>query len=149
MSEKSNEMTAIPKLVKGMDLKGCLVTADAIACQKKIADAILESKGDFLLACKTNQRYLNETAMNLFEQQEENLKANPGLQEWYHSSTTENKGHGRIEKREVTAVGHPEGGDYLEKNLSAPQPWKGIRAFVKVHSSRTQIATGETTTEVI
>ena len=147
VSEKSNEMTAIPKLVKGMDLKDCVVTIDAIACQKKIADAILESKGDFLLACKTNQRYLNETAMNLFEQQEENVKANPELQEWYHSSITENKGHGRIERREVTAVGQPGGGDYFEKNLSAPQPWKGINAFVKVHSTRTQIATGETSTE--
>lgn len=147
VSDKSNEMTAIPKLVKGMDLKGCLVTIDAIACQKKIADAILECEGDFLLACKTNQRYLNETARNLFEQQAENLKANPDLQEWYHSSTTENKGHGRIERREVTAVGQPGGGEYFEKNLSAPQPWKGINAFVKVHSTRTVIATGETTTE--
>lgn len=147
VSDKSNEMTAIPKLVKGMDLKGCLVTIDAIACQKKIADAILESKGDFLLACKTNQKYLNQTAVNLFEQQEENLKANPALQEWYHTSTTENKGHGRIERREVIAVGQPGGGDYFEKNLSAPQPWKGINAFVKVRSTRTQIATGETSTE--
>ncbi len=69
------------------------------------------------------------------------------MQEWYHSSTTENKGHGRIEKREVIAVGQPGGGDYFEKNLSAPQPWKGINAFVKVHSTRTQIATGETSTE--
>ena len=148
VSEKSNEMTAIPKLVKGMDLQGCVVTIDAIACQKKIADAILENKGDFLLACKTNQRYLNETAVNLFDQQEENIKGNPALQEWYHSLTTENKGHGRIECREVTAVGQPGGGDYFEKALSAPQPWKGINAFVKVRSTRTMIATGETSTEV-
>ena len=147
VSEKSNEMTAIPELVKGMDLKGCLVTIDAIACQKKIADAILESHGDYLLACKANQRYLNETAKNLFDQQEENVKANSDLQEWYHSSVTENKGHGRIERREVTAVGQPGGGNHFDKNLSAPQPWKGINAFVKVHSTRTICTTGETTTE--
>jgi len=147
VSEKSNEITAVPKLIKGMDLSGCVVTADAINCQKSIADAILKCGGDFLLACKDNQAYLKGTAMNVFEQREENMRMAPDAKNWYHDFVSENKGHGRIERREVTAFGQPGGGDYFEHELEAPQPWKGIKALVRVRSTRTIVVTGETSTE--
>lgn len=147
VSEKSNEIKAVPKLLKGMDLEGCVVTADAINCQEDIAKAILKTKADFLLACKGNQAYLNRTARDIFEQREENQKMNPNAKEWYHDCITENKGHGRIEKREVTTFGQPEGGDYFDHELEAPRPWKGIKSFVRVRSTRTITETGETCTE--
>ncbi len=58
--EKSNEITAIPELIKILDLKGALVTIDAMACQTKIAKAIVEQGGDYLLAVKNNQGKLRQ-----------------------------------------------------------------------------------------
>lgn len=147
VSEKSNEITAVPELIASMELSGCIVTIDAIGCQKKIADSILASKGDFLLACKRNQSYLRDIAQNIFDNQEENIAANPSLTDWYHCLVTENRGHGRLERREVVAMGQPGGGDYFEKNLNAPQHWMGINAFVKVRSTRTDMSSGETSVE--
>lgn len=59
--EKSNEITAIPELIKMLDIKGVLVTIDAMACQSKIGKAILEQGGDYLLAVKNNQGKLRQT----------------------------------------------------------------------------------------
>ena len=59
--DKSNEITAVPKLLKKLAIKGCLITADAMSCQKKIAQQIVEQEADYLLAVKHNQRTLYET----------------------------------------------------------------------------------------
>ncbi len=59
-SEKSNEITAIPELLKLLDISGCLVTIDAIGCQKKIAQEIVNGNGDYLLAVKGNQKRLEK-----------------------------------------------------------------------------------------
>ena len=58
--EKSNEITAVPALLSRLDLTGCLVSADAMGCQKKIAEQIIEQKGDYLLSLKENHRSLYE-----------------------------------------------------------------------------------------
>jgi len=55
VDEKSNEITAIPELLKVIDIKGALVTIDAMGCQKKIAQQIIEQQGDYVLALKGNQ----------------------------------------------------------------------------------------------
>ncbi len=52
--EKSNEITAIPELLRLLEIKGCLISIDAIGCQKQIAQQITEQKGDYLLAVKGN-----------------------------------------------------------------------------------------------
>lgn len=59
-SEKSNEITAIPELLQLLELKGCLVTLDAMGCQRKIAQTILDKEADYLLAVKGNQGKLAE-----------------------------------------------------------------------------------------
>ena len=60
VGEKSNEIKAIPKLLKILDLEGCIVTIDAIGCQHKIVKEIIENKGDYLIAVKENQKkYIN------------------------------------------------------------------------------------------
>ena len=60
---------------------------------------------------------------------------------------SENRNHGRIEKREVIAFGQPGGGDYFDHELQAAQHWVGIKSFVRVQSTVTILSTGKTTTE--
>ena len=72
--EKSNEITAIPRLLQLLDLKGCVVTGDgtidAMGCQKDIAQGTLEQGADYVLAVKQNQRRLYEDLKDLFEEGE-------------------------------------------------------------------------------
>ena len=56
VGEKSNEIKAIPKLLKILDLEGCIVTIDASGCQHKIVKEVIENKGDYLIAVKENQQ---------------------------------------------------------------------------------------------
>ena len=64
--EKSNEITAIPQLIKLLQLKGAIVTIDAIGCQKKVTRAILERKADYVLTVKNNQPSLRSDIEGLF-----------------------------------------------------------------------------------
>jgi predicted transposase YbfD/YdcC len=65
--EKSNEITAIPKLLKVLALEGCIVTIDAMGCQKAIAKQIIEQDGDYLVALKGNQGNLSEAVKAIFD----------------------------------------------------------------------------------
>jgi predicted transposase YbfD/YdcC len=65
--EKSNEITAIPQLLQLLDLHGCIVTIDAMGCQKEIADQIIEGEADYVLALKGNQGNLHEDIKLYFE----------------------------------------------------------------------------------
>lgn len=69
--EKSNEITAIPERLKSLELKGCLVTIDAMGCQKKITEVIIESDADYLLAVKDNQPNLHQAIQDYFAQANE------------------------------------------------------------------------------
>jgi len=66
VDEKSNEITAIPRLLRLLDLSGCTVTIDAMGCQKKIAQQIVEQGADYVLALKKNQGLLYERTQRLF-----------------------------------------------------------------------------------
>ena len=66
--EKSNEITTIPELLKALSLKGCIVTIDAMGCQKDIAKQIVDGDGDYVLALKGNQGVLSEQVENIFAQ---------------------------------------------------------------------------------
>ncbi|QUM88750.1 ISAs1 family transposase [Moritella sp. 36] len=61
---KSNEITAIPELIKLLDIKGCLISIDAIACQTKITEEVVNNGGDYLLAVKGNQKSLSISVQN-------------------------------------------------------------------------------------
>ena len=67
--EKSNEITAIPEVLKLLDIKGCTITIDAMGCQKEIAQQIRSQKGHYVLALKGNQSGLNTDMQHLFETQ--------------------------------------------------------------------------------
>jgi predicted transposase YbfD/YdcC len=91
VDEKSNEITAIPKLLDVLVIRGCLVTIDAMGCQREIAAKIIEKGGDYLLAVKGNQGCLEEDAGRT-------VRFTKPTSEWVE----EDFGHGRIEQRKCT-----------------------------------------------
>jgi predicted transposase YbfD/YdcC len=97
--EKSNEITAIPELLKVLDLKGCIVTIDAMGCQKKIALAITKKKADHVLAVKGNQERLHTSIQEAFAKLDADPSAMPHL-----ASESKESGHGRKEIRRVTTM---------------------------------------------
>ena len=128
VDEKSNEITAIPELLKVLALSGCIVTIDAIGTQTKIAQNIQEAGADYLLSVKENQGHLYEDLSMLFGvDQELNFK----YASLEHAKTT-NKGHGRIEVRECWSTSNPQ---YL-KLIRNYQHWAGLKSIVMVISTR-------------
>ena len=126
--EKSNEITAIPRLLEMLELSGCIVTIDAMGCQKEIARGIVDRGADYLLAVKENQGQLYQDVRDLFEAGD-----GTGLDQLPHDcATTLNKGHGRIERRECWAIDDPACLEYL----STRGEWPGLRSVVKVECRR-------------
>ena len=126
--KKSNEITAIPQLLQLLELKGCIVTIDAVGCQKEIAQGILDRGADYVLAVKKNQGRLYEDVRDLFEGAEEF-----GFEGVPHDyATTLNKGHGRIERRECWAISDLASLEYLRTG----QEWPQLRSVVKVTGRR-------------
>jgi predicted transposase YbfD/YdcC len=93
--EKSNEITAIPELIDRIDVKGAIVTIDAMGCQKEIAQRIVDAKGDYVLAVKDNQPKLHEAIKDLFgDERQGDLLKMP-----HRQHRTSEKGHGRKDER--------------------------------------------------
>ena len=126
--EASNEITAIPELLQILELTGCIVTIDAIGCQKTIAQAIIGRGGDYVLALKENQGGLYEAVAELF--------AYAGEIEFRDVShdfhKTVDKGHGRIEIRHCWTIADPEFLQYLPNR----QDWAQLNALVMVQAER-------------
>jgi predicted transposase YbfD/YdcC len=100
VDKKSNEITAIPKLLDLLDLHGALVTIDAIGCQKEIAKKIVEGGGDYLLAVKGNQEHLLEDIQTTMEKALNGELDKSVVAEY----TTREDGHGRHEERSYVVV---------------------------------------------
>jgi predicted transposase YbfD/YdcC len=100
VSDKSNEITAIPKLLELMDLKGAVVTIDAMGTQRQIAEKIIAGEGDYVLPVKANQPALHEQVTALMN--EAALGGVAGLNVGHFQQS--NEGHGRIETRRVWLV---------------------------------------------
>ena len=133
--QKSNEITAIPRLLELLELNGCIVTIDAMGCQKEISQGILDRGADYLLAVKENQGRLYQDVRDLFDRAEK--LGWDGVP--YDYATTLNKGHGRIERRECWAISDPSCLEYL----STGGDWPGLRSVVKVVGRR-ETETGAT-----
>lgn len=133
VDEKSNEITAIPALLRWLELRGCIVTTDAIGCQTEIAALVVEKGGDYLLALKENQGRLFEDVQELFAGAEE---VDFFDVEHTYAKTT-HKNHGRIEIRECWCITDPDFIHYLR----GFEHWKNLRSLVKV-SCRRQTAKG-------
>ena len=125
--EKSNEVTAIPKLLEVLELSGCIVTIDAMGTQTKIAEKIREKGADYILALKTNQPALYED-VSLFFKDYSPDKQSP------HYAKTIDKGHGRIETRECITC---EDIDWLEGR----EKWAGLKGIGRIQSKVEQNGT--------
>jgi predicted transposase YbfD/YdcC len=138
VDEKSNEITAIPELLKMLAISGCLVTIDAMGTQTNIAKTIVEAKADYVLSVKENQGHLLEDISTLFAvDQAQDFKYAS-----YEYKQTINKGHGRIEVRECWSTSNPE---YL-KLIRGLENWIGLQSISMVICTR--IIAGRETREV-
>jgi predicted transposase YbfD/YdcC len=135
--EKSNEITAIPQLLELLDLKGALVTIDAMGCQKAIAARIVAGGGDYVLTVKDNQEHLREDIVDCLCAAMDDAAARS------ETYAYEEKGHGRIERRWITVLTDPEGirdqelwtnlkvvGCYYVERTVAGQTSEEIRYFI-------------------
>ena len=100
VDDKSNEMTAVPELLTYLALEGCIVSVDALNCQKKIAAQIVERKGDYLLALKDNHRHMYEDVRNLFAWAQKVSYTDIT----YDSDTQIGKAHGRVQRYPVREI---------------------------------------------
>lgn len=123
VDEKSNEITAIPQLLQSLWVKGCIITIDAMGCQKDIAREIVERKADYVLAVKGNQETLYKQIQAHFDQGAETTGHVHDL--W----KTEETGHGRIDIREYHVFNDIQW-------LGVRQQWPGIMAVGAVCSIR-------------
>jgi predicted transposase YbfD/YdcC len=130
--EKSNEITAIPELLKLLNLKGCTVTIDAMGCQKEIAAQIREQKAHYVLALKGNQSSLQEDMQRLCRQALDDDLAGPGRDRY----ETEETAHGRRESRSCYVVEIPR--DHPQRHA-----WRDLRTLVIVTCGR-EIGSDET-----
>ncbi len=105
VDQKSNEITAIPKLLELVDVSGCLVTIDAMGCQAEIANRIIEAGADYVLAVKGNQPTLHDGIMDFFVDQMEDDFARVKVRR----HETKEHGHGRDEHRTYLVCDVPEG----------------------------------------
>lgn len=122
---KSNEITAIPALLKVLDLHGCIVTLDAMGTPKTIAHQIIEQGGDYVLALKGNQGHLFEDVQQIFEQaKSKNFESID-----YDFYETCDAGHGRIETRLCWSLGQVEW-------LIDAEKWTGFTSMAMVESLR-------------
>jgi predicted transposase YbfD/YdcC len=135
VDDKSNEIPAVPELLEMLEVKGCIVTLDALHCQTQTVEAILDKQADYVLPVKENQPRLLEALQGLFDDAEE--------MHWVKcdSYQTVNKGHGRIESRECWTTSDPE---YL-KYIATLADWQGVQSIAMVEAVR-RIGEQSTTT---
>lgn len=125
VDEKSNEITAIPRLLELLDLKGCLVTIDAMGTQREIAKKIISNGGDYVLALKGNQGGLFEDIKLAFDGATPE-KLTERTSDYFE---TVDKGHGRLETRKYWIT------DSIEW-LEQKKDWPGLASIGIVESSR-------------
>jgi len=125
VDKKSNEITAVPKLLEALSIERAIVTIDAMGCQKEIARQIQEKKGDYILALKGNQGTLYEDTKLLFTKEE--VLAQYKLE----TEETTDKGHGRLEHRKIRSITIPK----VLKEQHAN--WEGLESLIEIESTRT------------
>ena len=130
--EKSNEITAIPELLEWLDVRGAIVTIDAMGCQKAIAEKIVDKGGDYLLALKGNQSSLHDDVRLHFE------APSPQASSRMEQAETLDKGHGRIDVRRCRVSTDI---DWLKERH--PE-WNNLNSIVAITSER---HIGETVTQ--
>ena len=124
VNDKTNEITAIPALLETLMLQGCVVTIDAMGCQKEIASKIVQQGADYILAVKDNQKHLHDDIKEGFEQNKISDMAEE-LQ----------KDHGRIEKRTCRIITDTDW-------VCSKNDWINLKTLIEITATRTITATG-------
>jgi predicted transposase YbfD/YdcC len=125
---KSNEITAIPELLDLLSISGCIVTIDAMGCQKRIAQKIRDKHADYVLCLKGNQGQLLQDVQDWFAYADQ--AAFQGMTHDYHE--TLNKDHGRIERRRCWAVADPVAFEYIRHY----EGWADLQTIVRIERER-------------
>lgn len=126
VDKKTNEITAIPELLKTLCIEGAIVTLDAIGCQRDIAEQIIEQKGDYILRVKENQGGLLEAVSDTFAHAERIAYKN---MVYYTATDDINNDHGRLEKRQCVILP-------LMYLMAMKLTWKGLKSLVLIISER-------------
>lgn len=119
---KTNEITAIPKLLDILDVEGATITIDSIGCQTKIVDKILQKNAHYVVGLKGNQGTLHDDVKLLFDNKPSHIK--------FFTFETIEKGHGRIEKRKCTVTQNIA---WLREHHAR---WKGLCSIIEIESTR-------------
>ncbi len=130
VDDRSNEITAIPAQLETLALDGCLVTIDAMGCQKRIAQTIRDRGADYVLALKGNQPQLHEAVVETFAV--EQAEGFEGCDHDCHQ--TVNKNHGRIETRRCWVLGTPEYTRYVDPD----GVWPDLHSLIMIEAQRRQ-----------
>jgi predicted transposase YbfD/YdcC len=134
VDQKSNEITHAPTLLKPLDLRGVVVSGDAMLDQRKLSLQIVQAKGDYLWTVKDNQEGLREDIDVLF-QPHRKLAGTSAPPNDFRTARTVEKGHGRLDRRTITG----------SHELSAYSTWPELAQVFKLESQRTNgLGTSET-----
>ena len=128
VDDKSNEITAIPELLRALEVQGCLITIDAMGCQRPIAQQVLDQGGDYVLALKDNQPTLAADVQECFDQAQ--AAGFAGVQHDYQHAV--DKGHGRLEIRRRWVITDPD----VLAGVQAEHHWPGLAALGWVQTER-------------
>lgn len=141
--DKSNEITAIPELLKTIDLRGATIAIDAMGCQRDIAADIVHHGGNYLLAVKGNQPSLHKNIITAFAQIDNPTVSSVDIQfcPLTESFVHDDKGHGRTERRTTEMCS-----DLAW--ITDVQKWTGLAYFARITRERENNRTGKRTTEV-
>lgn len=134
---KSNEITAIPKLLELLDVTGCLVTIDAMGCQRAIAQQIVDRGADYLLAVKGNQEGLENELRSMFDI----ATADPDAAACLRVAEEVTDGHGRHEVRTCHVAD-------VEGLLDCREKWPGLQTAVMIRRARTTVEGTATETQL-
>lgn len=132
VDEKSNEITAIPLLIQALDLADCIITIDAMGCQKAIVERIIEKQADYVICLKENQPSFYEQVKDCFS----GFQGKHVPPTRYATYTTEEQKHGRYEKR-ICEV-YSNGLLHLQY-----KEWAGLKSIVCLTSYRKELKTGK------
>lgn len=125
---RSNEITAVPELLKLLFIKGCIVTVDALNCQKDIAQTVIDGHADYVFALKGNHPQLHQDVIDWFEwARERDFRDVP-----HDFHEVVNKGHGRLEIRRCWAIHDP----LALESMGHYQGWAGLQTVVMVERER-------------
>jgi predicted transposase YbfD/YdcC len=122
---KSNEITAVPQLLDGMDIEGAIITIDAMGCQREVVQKIVDKQAHYIIGVKNNQPNLAQAIEMVFDAQDAKAQGSVNNQ---HTSVE--KDHGRLETRCCTVM------DYLQLGRATEPSWAGLQSVVRIQSTR-------------